>query len=61
MSDKKYVYALFHIPTKSFTVSLGYYGNENNILCFASKEACESFIATYSRKYEYRAKKMRVK
>ena len=56
-----HVYALYHVPTKSYVVDSGYYGNSQSLYCFKSKEECEKHIEVYYRGKGYRPKRMKVK
>ena len=57
----RYVYALYHVPSKSYVMDSGYYGNAHSIQAYDSKEACEKHIVVYYRNKGYKAKRMGVK
>jgi hypothetical protein len=57
----EYVYALYHVPTKSYVLESGYYGNGVSIACFATKKRCEDEITTYYRGKGYRPKRFKLK
>ena len=54
------VWGIYHTASKAFITSSGYYGNENNVRGFTSKEGADKYIETYYRYQGYVAKQMKV-